>query len=259
MQVRQLPLAVVSCHSSRIHWSDTHSAYLSRVREPVNRSKSGVQGKVADVFHGRSRHAESLNELQGFRILLATGLAEDWQEQPFRFEYLYAGAKQCYTPDILVIWGKHREVVEIKEDAEADWPENRKRFALLRELLAEHGYQFRVWQRSEICAEPRLTNASLVLRYRCVPLGATERESIRRAFCSTPVLPLRMLVGAGGITAQSVLRMVLDGLLHINWWEPLTLNSRIGSLPIGPQIWPTPPVIRGTLSSVRRPDGTMRP
>src|SRR5713226_542198 len=32
---------------------------LSRVREPVSRSKSGVQGKVADVLHGRSRHTES--------------------------------------------------------------------------------------------------------------------------------------------------------------------------------------------------------
>jgi hypothetical protein len=32
---------------------------LRRVREPVSRSKSGVQGKVADVASGRSRHAES--------------------------------------------------------------------------------------------------------------------------------------------------------------------------------------------------------
>jgi hypothetical protein len=35
---------------------------LRRVREPVSRSKSGVQGKVADVVSGRSRHAESQNE-----------------------------------------------------------------------------------------------------------------------------------------------------------------------------------------------------
>ena len=69
MQVRRLPLAILSCHSSRIHWPDTHSGYLSRVREPVSRSKSGVQGKIADVFHGRSRHAESRNELQGFRVM----------------------------------------------------------------------------------------------------------------------------------------------------------------------------------------------
>ena len=46
---------------------------LSRVREPVSRSKSGVQGKVADVLHSRSRHAESQNELNAFRILTRDG------------------------------------------------------------------------------------------------------------------------------------------------------------------------------------------
>ena len=55
---------------------------LRRVREPVSRSKSGVQGKVADVASGRSRHAESQNELRAFRILLATAHADTWQEQP---------------------------------------------------------------------------------------------------------------------------------------------------------------------------------
>ena len=90
-------------------------------------------------------------------------------------------------------------------------------------------------------------------------MSATERESIRRAFSSTPVLPLRTLVGTGGITAQSVFRTVLDGFLHINWWEPLTLNSRISSVPVGPQRWPTPPGVTGTLMSARRSDGTVRP
>lgn len=259
MHVRRsgLPQAIVSCHSSRIHWPDAHSGYLRRVREPVSRSKSGVQGKIADVFHGRSRHAESRNELNGFRILLATGRADDWQEQPFRFEYHNAGTKQCYTPDILVIWHTHQEVVEIKEDAEVGWPENQKRFALLRELLAEHGYQFRVWQRSQICAEPRLTNVGLLLRYRCVAVTPTEREKIRRAFSYSPALPLRTFIDTGGIAVQSVLRTVLDGSLHINWWEPLTLESAISTMPVGPQVWPTPP--RHTLlTGARRSDVAMR-
>jgi hypothetical protein len=94
---------------------------LRRVREPVSRSKAGVQAKVADVFGGRSRHAESLNELRAFRILLATAHADAWQEQPFVFEYHHEGKKHFYTPDVLVAWGRHRHVVEIKEDADADF------------------------------------------------------------------------------------------------------------------------------------------
>jgi hypothetical protein len=157
---------------------------LRRVREPVSRSRSGVQGKVSDVVRGRSRHAESQNELKAFQVLLATGHADAWQEQPFVLEYHHDGKRHRYTPDILVAWGANREVVEIKEDSEADKPENRARFALVRELLAEHGYSFRVWTRSEICAEPRLANVGLVLRYRCVDVPAAEREQIRRAFSS---------------------------------------------------------------------------
>ena len=194
---------------------------LQRVREPVSRSKAGVQGKVADVFGGRSRHAESLNELQAFRILLATARADAWQEQPFMLEYHAEGEKRRYTPDLLVVWGARREVVEIKQDAEADLPENQARFALFRELLTEHGFQFRLWKRSEICAEPRLTNVSLILRYRSVEVSAAERERIRRAFSATPEVRLHAFRETPGITLQSILRLVLEGTLHIDWWEPL--------------------------------------
>jgi len=127
------------------------------VRKPVSRSKSGVQGKVADVIHGRSRHAESQNELQAFQILVATAHADSWLEQPFTVEYHHESAKHRYTPDILVVWGGRQEVVEVKDDQEATLPENLARFACIKDLLAEHGYDFRVWKKTEICAEPRLT------------------------------------------------------------------------------------------------------
>lgn len=213
---------------------------LRRVREPVSRSKAGVQAKVADVFGGRSRHAESLNELRAFRIVLATAHADGWQEQPFVLEYHHEEKKHRYTPDLLVAWGGHRHVVEIKEDAEAELTENQARFALIRELLTEHGYHFRLWKKSEICAEPRLTNAGLLLRYRLVEVPAVEREKIRRAFSTTPEVRLHTFRETPGITMQSVLRLVLDGTLHIDWWEPLNLDSYVSITPLGPQVWPCP-------------------
>ena len=93
---------------------------LRRVREPVSRSKSTIQAKVADVLTGRSRHAESQNELKAFRVLIATGRSDAWQEQPFCLEYHQEGSQRRYTPDILVAWGAHQEVVEIKEDADVE-------------------------------------------------------------------------------------------------------------------------------------------
>jgi len=211
---------------------------LKRVREPVSRSKTGVQGKIADVINSRSRHAESQNELKAFRILLATGRSAKWQEQPFVLEYHHEGKVHRYTPDVLVVCGAHREVVEIKEDAEVELADNKSRFDLIRELLDDHGYQFRIWKRSEICAEPRLANVGIVLRYRCVEVAAVEYESIRRAFCSTSELPLRTFYKALGVTVPGVLRLVLDGVLHLDWWKPVGLDSTVSITPIGAQVWP---------------------
>lgn len=213
---------------------------LSRVREPVSRSKSGVQAKVADVLNGRSRHAESQNELNAFRILAATAQADAWQEQPFSIEHHLDGYKRRYTPDVLIVWGPRREVLEIKEDREADLPENQERFSMIAQLLAEHGYGFRIWRRSEICAEPRLTNASLILRYRRVEVPAIENERIRQLFSSTREFRLSALRDTPGVTAASILRLVLNGRLHIDWWHPLDGDSLVSAVPIGPQLFPSP-------------------
>ena len=219
----------------------TYPVRLQRVRAPVSRSKSGVQGKVADVFQGCSRHAESQNEMKAFQVLMATARADTWQEQPFILEYHREGARHRYTPDILVIWGPYQAAVEVKEDSEADLAENQARFAFISELLAEHGYHFRLWRKSEICAEPRLTNVHLVLRYRCVAVGAAEHERIRRAFCTVPEITLRTLCQASETSIQTVLHLVLEGTLHIDWWEPLGLDSKVSIRPIGRAVWPCPP------------------
>ena len=216
---------------------------MQRVRKPVSRSRAGVQGKVADVIHGRSRHAESQNELRAFQVLVATAHASSWQEQPFTLEYHYEAAKHRYTPDVLVIWGARREVVEVKDDQEAALPENRARFALIGELLAEHGYHFRVWTKSEICSEPRLTNANLVLRYRSVAVSHSDRERVRRALAATPEMALRPLCEISGTAAPCVLRLAIEGAVYINWWESLSLESNVGIAPIGRQVWPCLPAV----------------
>jgi hypothetical protein len=214
---------------------------LRRVRKPVTRSKSGVQGKVADVIHGRSRHAESQNELKAFQILVATAHANSWQEQPFTLEYHHEETKHRYTPDVLLDWGTCQEVVEIKDDQEAALPENRARFALISELLAQRGYHFRVWTRSEICAEPRLTNANLILRYRGVAISNPDRERVRRALCSMAEFNLQTLSETSRTSVPCVLRLVIEGKLHIDWWKPLGMKSKVGIAPIGRQIWPCLP------------------
>jgi hypothetical protein len=221
---------------------------LQRVREPVSRSKAGIQGKVADVVHGRSRHAESQNELKAFQILMATARADSWQEQPFTLEYRHADAKHRYTPDALVVWGAHQTVVEVKEDKHAESPVAQARFNVIQKRLTGHGYAFRLWKSSEIRAEPRLANANLILRYRCVTVPPGERERLHHALVSAPEIELRSLCEVAKVPVQSVLRLVMDGALHIDWWKPVCLSSTVGRAPIGRQEWPVPPSVARSLT-----------
>jgi hypothetical protein len=55
-----------------------------------------------------------------------------------------------------------------------------------------------------------------MLRYRCADVTPVEQENIRRAFAGDSKLRLRLVSEVHGITIQSVLRMVLNGTLHIN-------------------------------------------
>ena len=220
---------------------------LRRIREPVSRSKAGIQGKVADVVFGRSRHAESQNELKAFQLLMAAARADCWQEQPFTLEYRHAGAKHRYTPDALVVWGTYQTVVEIKEDKDADSAEAQAKFRAIEERLAEHGYHFRLWRSSEIHAEPRLANANLILRYRCVVVSLPERERVRRALTSAPEIDLRSLGETSRVPVQSLLRLVIDGVVHIDWWKPLCPSAVVSTTPIGRQEWPTPPAVERPL------------
>jgi hypothetical protein len=207
----------------------------------VSRSKVGVQGKVADVVSGRSRHAESQNELKAFQILLAMARADYWQEQPFTLEYRHDGAKHRYTPDVLLVRGNNRTVVEIKEDREAESAEAQAKFRAIEDRLAEHGYKFRLWKSSEIRAEPRLSNANLILRYRSVMVCPEQREHLRRAFASTSEIGLRSLCEITEVPVQSVLRLVIDGAVYIDWWRPLCLSASLSNTPIGRQEWPALP------------------
>lgn len=215
---------------------------LQRVRKVVTRSQSGVHGKIADVALHRSRHGESQNELRGIRVMLATSMVDSLQEQPFLLEYHSAGKKHRYTPDLLAVWKNFREAIEIKEDSEADKPDSQEQVALIEKLLREYGFHFRVWRRSEICAEPRLSNAILMLRYRRVEVSPMEHEQIRQSFCALSQVALRQFHDNKSVAVQSVLRLVLAGELHIDWWKPLTLDSTVSVVPIGRQVWPRPPM-----------------
>jgi hypothetical protein len=222
---------------------------LKPVRDPV-RIYRGVRGKVADLAGKRSYGAESQNELRGLRIFVAGSTADVILEQPFSLEYMQSGKWRRYTPDVLLAKDGQCTVVEIKPDDIAKQPEAQEFFELVGRLLKQYGLHFRVWRQSEICKEPRLTNAAFLLNYRRHLPSPLERERLRRAIASHETVTLTTLSSLAEVKLESVLRVVLEGTLQINWWQLLDHQSMVSRQPIGPQIWPAGQVHTSSYTSI---------
>lgn len=213
-------------------------ASLEPVRDPVRRYR-GVRGKVGSLTGDRSYGAESQNELRALRILVACSGADFLLEQPFSLQYECAGQWLRYTPDVLLVRGGQYIVIEVKPDTAAKTSEMTAFFSLVARLFKQYGLDFKVWLQSEIEQEPRLANAVYLLNFRRERLNPVVRERLRRISNQHLAIPLKELSDQARVPCAGILRLVLEGHLHINWSEALNLNSTVSTSPIGPSIWPT--------------------
>jgi hypothetical protein len=79
----------------------------------------------------------------------------------------------------------------------------------------------------------------------CVIAEQLSRREKTKAFgnyCGIRDCRLGSIRDMPGITVQSVLRLVLDGTLHIDWWRPLSWDSVVSTVPIGYQLFPSHPI-----------------
>jgi len=208
---------------------------IERVREPITRSKLTVRGKVPNAAHGSMQHCESHNEVKAMILLTACAHASTLKMQPFEMSYRLNGKIRRYFPDVLLIWGCELWVIEVKEDQKAEDPTEKARFDLIASLLATHSIRFKLWKKSEICAEPRLSTARSLIRYQKCRVSAFEKERIRNKFSKTPVIALGEL---DDNTIRSVLHLVIQGQFFIDWSTDLNRKSWVSISPIGQQSWP---------------------
>jgi hypothetical protein len=217
---------------------------ILRIREPITRSQRRIRGKVPDALHDCMHHCESHNELKGLVIIVATAHADIIAVQPFELKYEFEGKVRRYFPDVLVAWGDELWVVEIKDDKKAEMPEEKARFELISRLLSTHGIHFILWKKSEICAEPRLSTARNVFRYQQCDVSLFQRERLRMKFAKSPVIAIGSL---DDDTIRSVLRLVVEGALHIDWSSALSKATWVSVSPFDQQPWPATRTLDATI------------
>jgi hypothetical protein len=150
-----------------------------RSRKVVSRSRARSTGKYPSWKMGRMMYWESTNELNAFRLLDCDPSVSRFHEQPCEIVYSIDGQTKSHFPDILVETGDRKELWEVKPESKALEREFVSRTVLLVEGLTACGYAYLVVLSHDLAGQPRLGNATILLRFGRKPVTDREREFIR--------------------------------------------------------------------------------
>ena len=171
--------------------ASVHSVSSTSVAQParkvITRRTARVIGLFASVKMKRLVPWESQLELDYLRLMEVDNSVVAFHAQPEVCLYQLQGKEHRYFPDLRVeLSDGSIRMVEVKYKADANTPENKERFALIKALYAERRISFEVVTELDIRRQPRLANAKLMLDYRdCEPsesmnLRVAEAFAVRR-------------------------------------------------------------------------------
>lgn len=144
-----------------------YSALGGSIRTIVTGTKRHPTGVYQSVKTGLSQPYESPDELLFMKLCEADYDVRHWIAQPHRLEMFVEGAVVKYFPDFVVVRrGKAPEVVEIKRDKSKEVQgELKAKLQLAAQFYRLIDFRFRILDRAEISAEPRLSNANEIQRH----------------------------------------------------------------------------------------------
>lgn len=201
-----------------------------RIREVVSRSNYRVTGKYPSFKTGKTHRWESFIELDAFHRLDADTAVIDYAEQPARIRYPDQDGKiRVHYPDLLIYFPGYKEFVEVKSDLDATSEEIRKRTELLRVLLANEGFGYRVWTQSEIRRKHLIRNIRHLLRYGRKSVPLCRFEAIRLKFAGRDSMKWGELTQSHTMpfVLADACRLALEGQVSVDLDEYLDEDSRV--------------------------------
>jgi hypothetical protein len=202
-----------------------------RSRKVVSRSNARPTGKYPSWKMGRMLQWESVNELNALRLLDCDPKVKFFYEQPCEIEFVQNGIFRSHFPDLLVECVSGKEMWEVKTQSDALKVDVSERTDLLKKVLPDWGYTYRLILADDLKRQPRLANANLLLKYGRKPVGLWDREEIRRELqVSESMSWSAACAGAYGKTGrENICRLVLEGILTFDAMLPIATAEFVPS------------------------------
>lgn len=153
--------------------------------------------------------------------------------QPLTLRYRDGEFIRTHLPDVLCLARDQVALCEVKYADEAALPEVQRRTQSLKEGLAPHGISYRVLTEKVIRAEPRLTNARVLCRYRWLTPDQHVLDPLQEYLERHGSLTIRDAAAKYERTAEaatSILAAVLRGQLSVQKWvDPMEDSILLGA------------------------------
>ena len=195
-----------------------------RQRKVISRSNAIRTIKFPSFKVGRMVHCNSPLERDACPLMDVDHSIKIYQEQPVRLRYQLNGEVHDHYPDFELQTITENIFREIKTEKYANTPEIKARTAYLTEVLPTYGYQYEVMTETTIHQQPRLKNATFLLKHGRRPVDITQFEILRLYVKNVG----QLFWGDGAPTSDcplnvfEICRLILDGYLSIRLdcdWE----------------------------------------
>jgi hypothetical protein len=201
-----------------------------RSRKVVSRSNSRPTIKYPSWKNQRMIQCESVYELNACFLLDSDNSVIGFHEQPCRIDYITPKAKRSHYPDFLVEKSNGtKEFWEVKADLEFEKEDVILREELLRGLLPDLGYEYRLVCGKSMRSGFRLKNAHYLVRNGRTPLDMTVFNLALEYFTKYEACEWKdFSVFDDAIKNRLVLaRLILEGYVLFDPNESLSESSRV--------------------------------
>lgn len=168
--VKESPFARTECSVTNIVFPQSGQL---RSRQVISRSNSKPTMKYPSWKNSRMIHCESKHELNACFLLDADVSVKSFSEQPCRIDYtVLEDQKLSHYPDFLVVKENgYKEFWEVKANLEVESEDVFLRGQVLKNLLPDLGYEYRLVCGKEMSAQSELNNARYLTRHGRTPLN----------------------------------------------------------------------------------------